>query len=492
MNTSPLQETDADIERRRKTLVSATTRRVPEIVRQLNEWQYMERTLHRLMAAWGRRHVEIADKAALHRHVWDQAEVVRRLRERIGQFPGGKPDAPVHPAFEKLANLALNAPCFDDALDAIYHHLLRPLVRAYAGHVQNTHPVHDAPTVAMLHEINTIKSQHYFWYRDFRRRNPHGTDATYAVALAGAVAEVNAFAATMPDFDGPGAALCGVGQDFRLARYSGRPAGWAPQYDIMPYISADFTTNAETRRLFWAMGYFWEINLPDDQLRWLYYGHYMPWAWHHDVSRHLWDESRHGCSGLSRLQDWGIGIGEVGLIPYGGGGLARHPEGTPLAERIIRPCIDESAVDFTAPGDPMNGKNLYDEVFDIGMVAENGHFVVKNESYDDFREGEDLESAEMMLFDIIDETTHVQYAHRWLPLLADHAKVDNTGYRQRAARIRAERQEHENPSIIEAQSLPRTPGFGPWDHYQNLLARIRQATPLNTAVLAKPRSPKPM
>ena len=29
----------------------------------------------------------------------------------------------------------------------------------------------------------------------------------------------------------------------------------------------------------------------------------------------------------------------------------------------------------------------------IGMVAETGHFVVKNEGYVDFKEGQDLESA---------------------------------------------------------------------------------------------------
>jgi hypothetical protein len=180
MNSSLVSE---PIPESRKVLVCATTRRIPEFVRQLNEWQYLERGLHRLMAAWGRNHQEIDDKAALHRHVWDQAEIIRRLRDRIEQFPGGKPDSPVHPAFERLANTALLAPSFQDAVDAIYHHLLRTLVRAYAEHVQNAHPIHDAPTIALLHEINTIKEQHYFWYRDYRRRYPHTTDAAYQEAL---------------------------------------------------------------------------------------------------------------------------------------------------------------------------------------------------------------------------------------------------------------------------------------------------------------------
>jgi hypothetical protein len=478
--------------KKRKVLVSSHTRRVPEFVRQLNEWQYLERTLHRLMAAWGRHHTEVEDKAALHRHVWEQAEIIRRLRERIDQFPGGKPDGAVHPTFEKLANLALFAPNFQDALDAIYHYLLRALVRVYAEHVQNAHPIHDAPTIALLHEINTLKEQHYFWYRDYRRRNPHATTAEYRKTLENEIAELHGFRVPMPAFEGEGAKPCGLDREFLLPQSSGRPRDWRSRHDIMPYFSADFSDCVESRRLFWAIGYFWEINLPDDQLKWLYYGQRMPWSWHHDISRHLWDESRHGLSGYSRLRDWGISLSNVGLPPYGDTGRRSFPPGTPLKQRVLDPFLEEDAVDFLAPGIPMSAADLYEAVFYIGMIAENGHFGVKNEAYDDFREGKDFESAEMMLFDIIDETTHVQYAHRWLPLLAEHAGLDHTGYRERAAKIRGQAQEEEMHRAQEAQSLPRTPGFIPWDHYQDLLHRIRDATPFTPGFTPVRRSHKPM
>ncbi len=476
----------------RKLLVTAQTRRVPEFVRQLNEWQYLERTLHRVLCAWGRHHREIEDKAALHRHVWDQSEVIRRLRERISQFPGGKPDAPVHPAFAALANCVLLAPDFQDALDAIYLHLPGALVRAYVGHVQKVDPVHDAPTVAMLHEINTIKEQHHGWYREYRKRHPHTKDAAYLAALHRHFAALQDFLAPMPPWEGAGATLCGVGTDFRLPCVGGRPDGWRPKCDLMPYLSADFSTSVEARRLFWAYGYLLEINLPDAQLQWLYDGHYMPWAWHQDVSRHLWDESRHGLSGYSRLADWGIGIADIGLPSYGQSKLLRHAANTPLAERIVDPFLDDAHGDLFAPAEPLTPQALYEAVFFIGMVAENGHFIVKNESYDDFREAGDLESAEMMLFDIIDETTHVQYAHRWLPVLAEHAGVDNGDYRARAVRIRAEKQVEADAQAAEASALPREAGFGPWDHYQELLAKVRRAAPLDTNFHPAQRSPKPM
>lgn len=450
----------------------------------------MERSIHRLLAGWGRYHREIEDKAALHRHVWEQAEIIRRLRERIEQFPGGKPDDAVHPAFEKLANCALLAPSFEDAIDAVYHLLLRGLVWAYAEHVQGAHPIHDAPTIGLLHEINTFKEQHSQWYREYRRRNPHQTNAPYLSRLEGLLAAIHHFKKPMPTWAGEGSSLCGRRVDFLLPLSNGRPKGWRPKVNIMPYLSADFSESVEARRLFWAIGYFYEINLPDEQLRWLYYGQDMPWAWHRDVSRHLWDESRHGLSGYSRLTEWGVSISDVGLVPCDG--WRYFPKGTPLVERMSNPCVEEDRVSLSEKMPAMSAQDLYEAVFNTGMVAESAHFSVKNESYADFRDGGDLESAEMMLFDIIDETAHVQYAHRWLPMLAEKAGIDNTGYRQRASKIRAQMQENEMKSVAEAKMLPRNAGFAPWDHYQELLARVRQKAPFKKDFKPKPRSFKPM
>jgi len=127
------------------------------------------------------------------------------------------------------------------------------------------------------------------------------------------------------------------------------------------------------------------------------------------------------------------------------------------------------------------------------MIAETGYFTAKHESYADFREGQDLESAEMMLFDIIDETAHVQYAHKWLPLLARHAGVDVSGYRERGVKVREEYQARANARAAECmQTLPRSPGDPTYDLYQSLLARFRSVIPLANAATCPPRSPRPM
>ena len=164
---------------KRALLVDGNSKQKPRTVDQLNDWQYLERSIFRLIAAWGRDIAEWDDKSSIHRQVWDQAESVRRLRERVEQFPGGKADAPVSSRLENLANAVLLAPSLDDALDGIYEMLVKTLVGAYAEYSSRVHPVHDAPTVALLREINQIKSQQWLWYRDYRRRHPHQTDAAF-------------------------------------------------------------------------------------------------------------------------------------------------------------------------------------------------------------------------------------------------------------------------------------------------------------------------
>lgn len=479
----------------RQVLVNQDSKKKPDNIALLSNWQYIEKSIHRLIAAWGRNITGWEDKSTIHRHIWDQAECVRRLRERIEQFPGVKADTHVSVELEHLVNKVLLAPNVQDALDGVYVHLLKTLVAAYGEYVASVHPVHDAPTISLLHEINQIKSQQWLWYRDYRRRHPHKTDATYREHIETALSECGQFRAALPIEDEKTAKPAGVATDFKLARFSARNEPTKAKYPFMDYIRADFSRSIETRRLFWAFAYMLEKNLPDAQLVWLYDGHYMPWEWHHDISRHLWDESRHGDSGYSRLKDFGISLDEVGFSTYEQEdrekilGEYAQENGLPVEDLASQ----ENEILAPYKMEHLSEKELYDAVFHIGMVAETGHFVVKNESYVDFREGQDMESAEMMLFDIIDETAHVQYAHRWLPLLAEHAKVDNTDYRERAA-AKLRECEAESASLAAEfdENLSRTPGDPAFDFYQDLLTRLRDSTPLTNASSCPPRTQKPM
>jgi len=482
----------------RKVLIESESRRIPETVQQLAIWQYLERSAHRMLCGWGRLMGEWENASSLHRHIWDQTEIVRRLRDRIEQFPGGKADAPVHRAFEQLGETILKAPSFEDAIDGVYSLLNDALVGDYITYRESVHQIHDAPTIATIGEVIDIKKDHSKWYRAYRRLNPHQTDPTYLKAAAAALEAIHQrILRHPPSRQEPAARPIGVSSGFQLPSTPRRPVNWRTPYELYPYIRCDFSSSVEARRLFWAIGYMREKNLAIDMLRWLFDGHTMPWEWVSDVSRHLWDESRHGDSGMARLDDWDISLEEVGMVAYAPEVLQADPgaDQSPLdwAEAVTvvpdLPVYPEREDTL----EPMTPSELYEAVFFVCMIAEQGHFVVKNEAYDDFKDGQDLESAEMMLFDIIDETKHVQYGHKWLPELARQSGIDNSNYRERAASIRREYQEREIAGTRRCHRfLPRADGFPPWEHYQTLLERIRRKTPLTNAATCINRSPKPM
>jgi len=460
--------------------------RKAKTVDRLKDWQYIERSLHRMIAGWGRHFTEWNDIVVCHRHVWEQSECVRRLRDRLSQFPGAAQnlDASVSVHLEKLVNTVLLAPSFEDALSGIYQVLMGALCKSYQLYAASAHPIHDAPTIATLHEVIGFHEQMRLYLRDYRRRHPHTIDATYKAAIEAQLANCGDLLEALPIED-LGAAPVGVNTTFRLPSTPGRPVGSLPGYAILPYLSVDFQNSIEARRLFWAYGYMLEMNLAIDQLRWIYDGHFMPWEFLQDISRHLWDESRHGDSGCSRLLDFGITLSDIGFPPY------ELSNGERSAEKELGLDIHSPANDCGTIA-PLSPKELYEAVFFIGLIAETSHFIVKRQGYDDFLEGGDLESAEMMLFDIIDETTHVQYAHRWLPLLAQKASVDNSGYKERAVVLRREAQHNHLENLREWAQLPRDPGNAHYAKYQQLLAIMREKQPLSNKDTCGPRDPLPM
>lgn len=447
--------------------VDSTTRRKPAVVQMLAEWEYLERSLHRMLCGWGRHFPDWTDKVAISRHVWDQAECVRRLRERLVQFPGTQTNlqTPVSEALEALGNAVIMAPGLDDAVDGVYQLFANALVRSYLNYAETAHPIHDAPTLAAISENVRAKEQMRLWLRDYRRRNPGRHSEEYGARVAAALADANGLMGGLP-VNQPAET---IGRQFRPPARCAHPKNSQPTVDIMPVLESRFKDDLDIRRLFWCYGYMLEMNLAEDQLIWLYDAHEMPWEFIQDVSRHMWDESRHGDSGHSRLLDFGISIEEIGYPYY---------EGT----KTLTPEVAEGEAPL------VSAKDLYDKVFFIGMVAETGHFHVKHEAYDDFKAGGDLESAEMMLFDIIDETSHVQYAHRWLPVLAERAAIE-VDFRAEGAAFRARLQEETTARVNASQGINHGEAG---EKVEQLLARMRAIAPLTNATTCPPRSYKPM
>ena len=72
----------------------------------------------------------------------------------------------------------------------------------------------------------------------------------------------------------------------------------------------------------------------------------------------------------------------------------------------------------------MTPKDVYEAFYGVTQIAETGYFATKRYCLEDFAEHGDDASAEMMQFDIIDETSHVEYGRLWLGEIASRAASD--------------------------------------------------------------------
>jgi hypothetical protein len=387
----------------------------------ISNWRYVEQSVLRMIAGWGRCAGDWEDKLAVCEHVWFQAEIVERLRGRADMFPGGKRDQAVAKVYEDLGNAVLLAPSFADAMAGIHAVLNPALVAAYRAYADSTHPVHDRPTMDLIHEILAFKARQGAWYESFRRRHPHVIDPAYAGRIQAKLAEVGGLLKVV-EFVGPFAGPCGVGTDFAMPRTPGRVKDWDKAPDIMPLLEVEWSRSVEARRLYFMVGYAWEMGVAEQQLRWIYHADFMPWEFIYAESRHMWDESRHGDSGYHRLRDFGFDFEHFGYSSY-----RTYGEGNL---------------------DAMTPREVYDAFYGVTQIAETGYFETKRYCFDDFLAGGDEASAEMMQFDIIDETSHVEYGRQWLVEMGHRAGVEED-YRRRGVVDRAQARQRSEQRVAD-------------------------------------------
>ena len=405
---------------------SIRPRIVPSAYVLLSNWRYLEHSILRMIAGWGRNAGDWEDKLAVCYHTWVQAQIVDRFRKRLDMFPGGRPDGPVHAVFERLANAVLLAPTFADAMAGIHDVLSPLLVRTYSDYIVSSHPVHDRPTHELLRETLGLKRQQREWYEDFRQRHPHTIDTNYRKRIDAVLVDLNGTLGNLIEASDAIAQPCGIRTDFRLTKTPGRVKNWDKAPNVIPLVECDWNHSIESRRLFFMIGYCWEMGVAEQQLRWIYHADFMPWDFIYAESRHMWDESRHGNSGYTRLRDFGLDFEHFGYSSYGASG-----DGTL---------------------DPMTPKDVYEAFYGVTQIAETGYFATKRYCFDDFAAHSDDASAEMMQYDIIDETSHVEYGRIWLEEMARRAGVDED-YRARGARDRTMAQEKSDHRVTQMRKI---------------------------------------
>jgi len=140
------------------------------------------------------------------------------------------------------------------------------------------------------------------------------------------------------------------------------------------------------RARYHAVNFLQEVQAADSCASLLFEAPDLPWDFYFDLGRHMWDESRHAMFGERKLADLGETAQRAGL------------SGTAYAMRQTLAPLDRYAALSTQEADAFPGKHA-----GLKEAVANG----------------DAVSAMMWSYDIADETQHVRYGNKWIPVMIE-------------------------------------------------------------------------
>jgi hypothetical protein len=339
----------------------------------------------------------LEDKYALAAMAYEDATHADALRQRIGQLRGpGKREPSLEPRLDAIFEAALRAPSLAALLYGIFGVLKRDLVRAYEGYLVNTHPLGDLPSRVLLEAVleqehdavragesmadrlsESVSDHEWADYLLTRLRAAGGVDGL----LEGRAAREESDAPESRPFQMP---LLPNWGDFPI-RFQNGEGG--PDEDLHGYA---FTAETDLR-VVRAGIYNWlfhESDVLDYLPRLFYETQGMPFDFQLDLARHLWDEARHSEAGYR-------GLRRIGFDPYD----SEHPVGFRLGTARMNPV------------------ELY-AVMTQGFEA--GSFPIKATILTRLDELGDPDLSSFLRYDRADETIHVSFGHKWVPVLAQH------------------------------------------------------------------------
>ena len=333
-------------------------------------------------------------KYLLCQHVWESAGHARFLRERGRELHGFGNDDGVRDMLRQIFNEAVMP---DDAQVAFagFYRVLKPaLVAAYRHYLRTTDPLADWPSKKLVEEFIIDEERHAAEIDSYLQRsvNSPGTK-DWIEHLSLALTDIGGFLGERLDTSLP--------PDFvwqcQQRRYAHPPVCARGAFPTCSSVfSHDPTETPIVRqwlvdprtdpRVIRVMVYVWLMMEMDavDYLATVFYDTPdAPFDLHHDLARHLWDESRHSQFGYRQLPKLGIDL------------------------MTVEHSLDLYTILVQMPP--------HERYAMMTMEFEAGSFPIKAAVMDRVRELNDFEADTLLAFDRNDEQNHVRYGHRWLP-----------------------------------------------------------------------------
>lgn len=331
-------------------------------------------------------------KYLLCQHAWESAGHARFLRERGRELASFGSTETVRDSVKKIFTEAVGTNAQDPlVLAAGFYNVLKPaLLAAYRHYLKVTDPLADWPSKKLVEEFIADEERHareiapYLAATDAREWSLHVTQALddlggwlgqeTRLPLAASYVWQHA----QSPFTHP--ATCNRGKYPTCSSVFSYDPTETPI--VRPWL-VDPKTDARVIRL---MVYVWLMMEMDavDYLATVFVDTpHAPFDLHHDMARHLWDESRHSQFGFRQLPKLGVDLMTV-------------EHSLDLYNILVQMPPHERYAMMT-------------------MEFEAGSFPTKAHVMDRVRELNDFEADTLLAFDRNDEQNHVRYGHRWLP-----------------------------------------------------------------------------
>jgi hypothetical protein len=329
-------------------------------------------------------------KYLLCQHVWESAGHARFLRERGRELNGFGNSEDVRESIRRTFNEAVMPQDGYVALAGFYGVLKPALLAAYRRYLEVTDHLADWPSRKLVEEFIVDEERHA------REMAPHVTGSNardWQLHLAAALAELGWFFGEQVRRPLP----AGFVWEHQQRAYAHPPTcnrGKFPTCSSVfsedpnetPIVRAWLVDPKTDARVIRLMVYVWLMMEMDavDYLATIFYDTPdAPFDLHHDMARHLWDESRHSQFGYRQLPKLGVDL------------------------MTLEHSLDLYNILVQMPP--------HERYAMMTMEFEAGSFPTKAVVMDRVRELNDFEADTLLAFDRNDEQNHVRYGHRWLP-----------------------------------------------------------------------------
>lgn len=329
-------------------------------------------------------------KYLLCQHIWESAGHARFLRERGRELSGFGGGESVRPALRRLFNEAVMPTDAHVALAGFYCILKPALLAAYRHYLRATHHLADWPSLRLVEEFIHDEERHAREITPFLGPVEDSAWLAHLTAALGAQGGLLGEKTAVPlpaGFSWESARRNYQHPDTcNRGKYPTCSSVFSHDPDETPIVRpwlVDPKTDARVVRL---MVYVWLLMELDavDYLATIFYDTpEAPFDLHHDMARHLWDESRHSQFGYRQLPKLGVD-------------LLTLEHSLDLYNILVQMPPHERYAMMT-------------------MEFEAGSFPTKALVMDRVRELNDFEADTLLAFDRNDEQNHVRYGHRWLP-----------------------------------------------------------------------------